>query len=123
LPCRRVNIWDVGGGDRIRLLWNQYFEETNAMIFVFDSQDTCEHRQEIATEELHRLSREMAEYGLDTILIFANKQDGDRAMRMEEVKKILNPYCLQQKNWHIQPCSAKTGEGLYEGLKWLGGVL
>ena len=21
--------------------------------------------------------------------------------------------------WHIQPCSAKTGEGLMAGLKWL----
>jgi len=117
------NVWDVGGGDKIRLLWNQYFEESHAMIFVFDSQDDAEYRQEIAAEELHRLSSEMAEYGMTTLLIFANKQDSKNAMSMEEIKKILRPHDLKQRHWHIQPCSAKTGEGLYEGLAWLAKVL
>lgn len=25
----------------------------------------------------------------------------------------------RSRNWHIQGCSAKTGEGLQEGMEWL----
>ena len=34
-----VTIWDVGGGDKIRLLWRQYFQDAQALIFVVDSND------------------------------------------------------------------------------------
>ncbi len=115
------NVWDIGGGCKIRLLWRHYFQGSHAMVFVFDSQDR--ERSELAAEELHRLSREMDEDGLATILVFANKQDGENHMSMEEIKKILHPQDLKQKNWHIQPCSTQKAEGLYEGLEWVGNVL
>ncbi len=33
-------IWDVGGCDKIRPLWRHYFQNTQAIIFVVDSNDT-----------------------------------------------------------------------------------
>jgi len=123
VKCQNLtfNVWDVGGGDRIRLLWRHYFKESHAMIFIFDSQDKYPERYELAARELHRLSSEMAEYDMP-LLVFANKQDGENAMSIEEINKILHPKDLKQKHWHIQPCSAKTGEGLYEGLEWIGNI-
>lgn len=33
------NIWDIGGQDRIRALWQHYFEGADALILVVDSSD------------------------------------------------------------------------------------
>lgn len=32
-------IWDVGGQDKIRILWKHYFEKTDCLIYVVDSND------------------------------------------------------------------------------------
>jgi len=112
-------LWDIGGGDKIRLLWASSCEGVDGIIFVFNSQELCQFREELAAEELHRLSSEVAGYDVP-ILIFANKQDCENAMRLEEITKVLHPKDLKHKRWHIQPCSAKTGDRLYEGLEWLG---
>lgn len=32
-------VWDVGGQDKIRLLWRHYFQNTQGLIFVVDSND------------------------------------------------------------------------------------
>merc|ERR1711892_782152 len=32
-------VWDVGGQDKIRPLWRHYFQNTQAVIFVVDSND------------------------------------------------------------------------------------
>ena len=54
-----------------------------------------------------------------TILIFANKQDLDSAKPIQDLITIYGLDKIKDKVWHIQPCSAKTGEGLMAGLKWL----
>lgn len=32
-------MWDVGGQDKIRPLWRHYFQNTQGLIFVIDSND------------------------------------------------------------------------------------
>lgn len=32
-------VWDVGGQEKLRPLWKHYFNNTDALIFVIDSQD------------------------------------------------------------------------------------
>ena len=51
-------VWDVGGQDKIRPLWRHYFQNTQGLIFVVDSND----RERIdgdngAKDELHRMVR------------------------------------------------------------------
>jgi small GTP-binding protein len=49
-------VWDVGGQDKIRPLWRHYFQNTQGLIFVVDSND----RERIveAQEELQKMVRE-----------------------------------------------------------------
>merc|ERR1719274_148602 len=48
-------VWDVGGQDKIRKLWRYYYQNTQGLIFVIDSNDR--ERIEDAREELtHMLS-------------------------------------------------------------------
>ena len=35
----RLNIWDVGGQKMLRTYWRNYYEQTDAMLWVVDSVD------------------------------------------------------------------------------------
>merc|ERR1711967_203752 len=35
----KFTVWDVGGQDKIRLLWRHYYQNTQGLIFVVDSND------------------------------------------------------------------------------------
>lgn len=65
-------VWDVGGQDKIRPLWRHYFQNTQGVIFVVDSNDR--ERVSEAREELQRMLNE-DELRDALLLVFANKQD------------------------------------------------
>jgi small GTP-binding protein len=48
-------MWDVGGQDRIRPLWRHYFNNTDAIIYVVDSNDY--KRIDESALELQRILR------------------------------------------------------------------
>ncbi|CAJ1452542.1 unnamed protein product [Effrenium voratum] len=66
-------VWDVGGQDKIRPLWRHYYQGTNGLIYVVDSNDR--DRIEDAREELNKMLNE-DEMRDAVLLVFANKQDG-----------------------------------------------
>nr|CAB3222735.1 ADP-ribosylation factor 1 [Phallusia mammillata] len=113
-------VWDVGGQDKIRPLWRHYFQNTQGIIFVVDSNDrerVCEAREE--------LNRMLAEDELrDAILlVFANKQDLPNAMKAADISEKLGLTSMRAREWYIQSACATSGDGLYEGLDWLSNKL
>jgi len=64
-------VWDVGGQDKIRPLWRHYFQNTQGLIFVVDSNDR--DRMHAARDELHRMLNE-DELRESVLMVFANKQ-------------------------------------------------
>ena len=113
-------VWDVGGQDSIRRLWKHYYQGTQAVIFVVDSND--KERIGKAQEALHASLND--EELRDAVgLVFANKQDLPRAMTPAQVTEGLMMHNLPQKKWYIQSTCATTGEGLTEGFKWLDDVM
>ena len=109
-------VWDVGGQDKIRLLWRHYYQNTQGLIFVVDSNDR--DRIDDAREELHKMLSE-EELREAVLLVFANKQDLPGAMTTPEVTDKLGLHTLRGRTWYIQATCATTGDGLYEGLDWL----
>ena len=109
-------VWDVGGQSKIRPLWRHYFQNTQAVIFVVDSNDR--DRIGEAREELARMLNE-DELRDAVLLVFANKQDLPSAMNATEMTEKLNLNSMRNRNWYIQSTSATSGDGLYEGLDWL----
>ena len=79
----QFTVWDVGGQDKIRPLWRHYFQNTQGIIFVVDSNDR--DRVVEAREELQRMLNE-DELRDALLLVFANKQD--------------LPVCLQALHLH-----------------------
>ncbi|KAK9221418.1 hypothetical protein WN944_009844 [Citrus x changshan-huyou] len=53
-------VWDVGGQDKIRPLWRHYFQNTQGLIFVVDSNDR--DRVVEARDELHRMLNEVCSH-------------------------------------------------------------
>lgn len=109
-------VWDVGGQDKIRPLWRHYFQNTQAIIFVVDSNDR--DRCSEAREELQRMLNE-DELRDAILLVFANKIDLPNAMNAAEITDKLGLHSLRQRQWYIQSTCATSGEGLYQGLDWL----
>ncbi|XP_026515379.1 ADP-ribosylation factor 3 [Terrapene carolina triunguis] len=113
-------VWDVGGQDKIRPLWRHYFQNTQGLIFVVDSNDR--ERVNEAREELMRMLAE-DELRDAVLLVFANKQDLPNAMNAAEITDKLGLHSLRHRNWYIQATCATSGDGLYEGLDWLANQL
>lgn len=113
-------VWDVGGQDKIRPLWRHYFQNTQGLIFVVDSND----RERIA-EAREELMRMLAEDELRDalLLLFANKQDLPNAMSASELTDKLGLHTLRDRRWYIQATCATTGQGLSEGLDWFSSEL
>ncbi|EGS19181.1 uncharacterized protein CTHT_0058060 [Thermochaetoides thermophila DSM 1495] len=112
----QFTVWDVGGQDKIRPLWRHYFQNTQGIIFVVDSNDR--DRVPEAREELQRMLNE-DELRDALLLVFANKQDLPNAMTVAEITDKLGLHSLRQRKWYIQSTCATTGDGLFEGLDWL----
>ncbi len=53
------------------------------------------------------------------LLVMANKQDLMSAATPAEITAELGLNDLRERTWQILPCSAKTGDGLQEGMEWL----
>merc|ERR1719491_2465567 len=109
-------VWDVGGQDKIRPLWRHYYQNTQGLIFVIDSND----RDRIG-EAREELSKMLAEDEMrDAVcLVFANKQDLPNAMSAAEITEKLGLSQLRNRQWYIQSTCATNGDGIYEGFDWL----
>lgn len=112
-----LTIWDVGGCDKIRPLIRHYFENTKGIVFVIDSQDR--DRLSEVKEELWRMLGE--ETLIDVpVLIYLNKIDIEcNGLQRDEIILEMKLNELKHRKVFVQSCSAKTGNGLYEGLRWL----
>uniref|UniRef100_A0A8B9K294 ARF GTPase 5 n=1 Tax=Astyanax mexicanus TaxID=7994 RepID=A0A8B9K294_ASTMX len=113
-------VWDVGGQDKIRPLWRHYFQNTQGLIFVVDSNDR--ERVQESAEELSKMLQE-DELRDAVLLVFANKQDLPNAMAVSELTDKLGLQSLRSRTWYVQATCATQGTGLYEGLDWLSNEL
>ncbi|GAA6056599.1 hypothetical protein JCM3770_006660 [Rhodotorula araucariae] len=100
-----LNVWDIGGQTSLRPYWRNYFEQTDAVVWVVDSSDRARMRD--CKRELHDLLLEERLMGA-SLLVFANKQDIANAMTVDEISEALElPALTSSHHWSIQPCSAR----------------
>lgn len=112
----KFQAWDVGGQESSRQVWDVYFINSDAIVYVIDCND-FDNAEDSKTQFYKLLSNEALKNAV--ILIFANKQDLPTAKKVEDVVLFYELDTVKDHVWHIQPCSGKTGDGLVEGMKWL----
>ena len=113
------NCWDIGGQHKLRTMWQHYFDNVDALVYVIDSADI--ERVEENKETLMGLLNEDALRDAQ-VLVYANKQDLPNALTCPQLVEKLGLATMRRK-WQIQGCSGKTGSGLIEGMDWLSNSL
>ena len=99
-----MTIWDVGGQDKIRLLWRHYFQNTMLLIYMIDANDRA--RFEESKEELEKLLEE-DELNNAILLVLGNKVDQPEAASSLEITQIFELERLDRP-WMIKMISSNN---------------
>ncbi|XP_036411577.1 ADP-ribosylation factor-like protein 14 [Colossoma macropomum] len=112
---RTLTVWDVGGQLQMRTHWKHYYQDTSGLVFVVDSQE--QKRFPEAKQELEQILGSEHLKGLP-LIVLANKQDLPGAASAGDIEVALNlRQICTNRDWFVQPCSGKTGEGLEDCFK------
>ena len=113
-------FWDVGGQNVLRKIWDKYYSECNAVIFMIDG---CDHiRFEEVSKTLDKMySRDNPNDLVDLPLLFlVNKKDSPEFRGLDAVKqslKLNEVHCT--KAIEIKAISAFKSEGIDAALEWV----
>ncbi|XP_065837694.1 ADP-ribosylation factor-like protein 6 [Oscarella lobularis] len=114
----KFTVFDMSGQGRYRNLWEHYYKDAQAIIFVIDSSDKL--RLVVAKDELNLLlGHDSIKVRRLPILFYANKMDCKEALSAVKVATLMGLEQIKNKPWHICASNALTGEGLQEGVDWL----
>ncbi|XP_028178669.1 ADP-ribosylation factor-related protein 1 [Ostrinia nubilalis] len=113
-----LNFWDLGGQQELQSLWDKYYAECHAVIYIVDSSD-----RERVSESKETFDRMIASEHLSGVplLVLANKQDIPDCMGVHTVKPIFNQnaHLIGARDIMLMATSALNGDGVDEGIRWL----
>ncbi|XP_062849902.1 ADP-ribosylation factor-like protein 14 [Trichomycterus rosablanca] len=110
-----LTVWDVGGQEKMRTYWRNFYQDTAGLLFVVDCADGT--RLDEAKRELEHALKNEHLRNLP-LVILANKQDRNGALTATELTERFNLRMLcNDRNWFVQPCSGLTGAGLLDGFR------
>jgi len=114
----RLNFWDLGGQEELQSLWDKYYAESHAVIYVIDSSD-----RDRLLESKGAFDKMVTNEALDSVplLVLANKQDIPGCMTISEIKGVFNEsaHLIGHRDCLVLPVSALRGDGVDEGFKWI----
>ena len=113
-----LTLWDLGGQQSFRSIWNNYFEDADVLIYVVDSADS--ERFEEATRTLHKIV-EHPEAASLPVLILGNKNDMPLAQDVSALRTLFDVenLCLNERTVQVMSGSAVTSKGIADALEWV----
>lgn len=120
----RINFWDLGGQAKLRSIWEKYYDDSHALVFVVDSTDR--ERIQECRETLETVVMNENIQGVP-VLMLANKQDVPGAMTLVEIQEIFNQMVLklEARDSKVLLISAIKGylgfisDGVQDAIEWL----
>ena len=112
----RINFWDLGGQLELQSLWEKYYSESHAIVFVVDSTDKARIDQVRQTFE-KVVQNEIVE-GVP-VLMLANKQDVPDALHLQDIQSIFNKIAVQleARDSKVLEISALKGYNLIKHIQ------
>ncbi|KAJ1955271.1 ADP-ribosylation factor protein 3, partial [Linderina pennispora] len=109
---------DLGGAQELQGIWESYYRDGHALLFVIDSVD--EERLGEAKQTLLRLMKDRELEGIP-VLVLANKQDTQDAGSLVHVKEVVNTLadCMDARDVRVMDASGKEGHGVKAAIDWL----
>ncbi|PIK40829.1 putative ADP-ribosylation factor-related protein 1 [Apostichopus japonicus] len=83
----RLVFWDLGGQEELQSLWDKYYAESHAVIYVIDSSDP--DRLEESRLAFEEMLKSEALYSVP-VLVLGNKQDLEGCLSVSDIKKEFN---------------------------------
>ncbi|KAI8971738.1 ADP-ribosylation factor family-domain-containing protein [Mycotypha africana] len=114
----KVNFWDLGGQKELHSIWERYYSECHAIVFVVDSTDS--KRLEECRDTFEKMITNDAVEGVP-VLMLANKQDVLGALKVEDIKEVFNKIAVKlgARDSRVLPVSALEGNGVRDAVDWL----
>lgn len=112
----KLVFWDLGGQPGLRPIWEKYYDEAHAVIYVVDA--SCPSRFEDSKSVLEKVLRHEDLQGAP-LLILANKQDIPEAVSADELARYLDLKKLDERVYMFEAVSAYDGLGVKESVEWL----
>ncbi|KAJ1675087.1 ADP-ribosylation factor protein 3 [Spiromyces aspiralis] len=113
-----LRFLDLGGQVDLHSIWQSYYSDSHAILFVIDSVDKDRIPMCKRTFEALMTSPELE--GVP-VMILANKQDNSDALGLVQVKEIINRMVdtIDMRDARVMGTSGLTGEGVREAIEWL----
>ncbi|EFJ27750.1 ARF-like GTPase [Selaginella moellendorffii] len=112
----KLIFWDLGGQLGLRTIWEKYFEEAHAIVFVVDAANHARFDDAKSALEKALRHKDLQDAPL---LIFANKQDVQGAVTAEELTTFLDLKEIDERPSFVKEISAYDGTGIRDGVMWL----
>ncbi|KAK8964875.1 ADP-ribosylation factor 3 [Platanthera guangdongensis] len=112
----KLVLWDLGGQVGLRTIWEKYYEEAHAIVYMIDA--SCPSSFEDSKSALEKVLRHDDLRGAP-LLILANKQDLPDAVSSEELARYLDLKELGERLYLFEAVSAHDGMGIKYAIEWL----
>ena len=109
-------FWDLGGQEKLRKIWNKYYEDTDGLVYVIDGSD--ESRFDEVKSTLNNIMDDPSLQNLPH-LILLNKSDKEEYKGVEHISDKLKLYSLKCDEYVILPVSALKDTGLMAAMNWI----
>ena len=123
---QQLVFWDLGGASNLRSLWEKYYSDAHALLYIVDASDPL--RMDESRDVLRQLLNTPDLSGIP-VLVFANKQDKPGAVTPHEVQARFGLQTgdgLQvgsRQPMNVLGATSLSGDGVEEGVIWLVDVL
>lgn len=117
-PSVRLNFWDLGGQKALRKLWQKYYAESHAIMFVVDAADP--ERIEEAKDAFESIINSSELSGVP-LLMLANKSDRPDAISASALKQLFTDLAMNlgARDSRVISVSGLKGEGVRDAIDWL----
>ena len=112
----KINVYDLGGQKAIRDYWKFYYDKVDALIYVVDASDDARiaecngaFQELLKDEKLVKVP----------VLAYGNKTDLPNCLEPDEIIQKLEMDNITGRDWSLYACSALTGKGVEDGIKWV----
>ncbi len=112
----KLIMWDLGGQPGLRNIWDKYYAECHAILFVVDATDS--DRFDEAKQALDKPLGSRDTFGAP-LLVLASKCDQAIAQDTEEVASSLGLTAVTSRPHKVLQASSHSGKGIADGVSWL----
>ncbi|XP_068669299.1 uncharacterized protein [Aristolochia californica] len=113
----KLVFWDLGGQMGLRTIWEKYYEEAHAIIYVIDA--ACPSRFEDSKSALEKVLRHGDLEGAPLLILANKQQDLSGSVSSDELERYLDLKELDERPYTFEAVSAYDGTGIKDAIDWL----